>query len=106
MTSDAGADAAHQLLLAHADRALTGPLEDPALLAAVVGIERLVVATGSTDAPTLRAALAGEPVAGTDADELARLVPRASAMWPQACCDVPLDRLRTPASSTRTRAAT
>src|SRR3954469_7054192 len=74
MTSDAGADAAHQLLLAHADRALTGPLEDPALLAAVVGIERLVVATGTTEAPTLRAALEGEPVAGTDPGQLARLV--------------------------------
>lgn len=59
MTDAASADEARQLLLAHADRALTGRVEDPAVLAAVVGIERLVVATGSTDAATLRAAVEG-----------------------------------------------
>ncbi len=66
MTADAGADEAHQLLMTHADRALTGPLEDPAVLAAVVGIERLVVAMGSTDAGTLRAALEGRAAPGSD----------------------------------------
>lgn len=57
--TDAGADEARQLLLANADRTVTGPLEDPAVFAAVVGVERLVVATGSTDPEVLRAALQG-----------------------------------------------
>lgn len=57
--TDAAADEARQLLLANADRRLTGPLEDPAVFAAVVGVERLVVATGSTDPELLRAALEG-----------------------------------------------
>ncbi len=56
-THAAYADAARALLLEHADRALTGPVEDPAVVAAVVGVERLVVATGSTDPDTLRAAV-------------------------------------------------
>ncbi|KRE54522.1 hypothetical protein ASG70_10090 [Phycicoccus sp. Soil748] len=59
MTDDVQAREARELLLAHADRTLTGRVEDPAVLAAVVGIERLVVATGSTDAATLRAAVEG-----------------------------------------------
>ena len=59
MTDDATPDEARRLLLEHADRSLTGRVEDPAALAAVVGIERLVVATGSTDPSTLRAAVEG-----------------------------------------------
>jgi hypothetical protein len=59
MTDATSADDARHLLLVHTDRALTGGIEDPAVLAAVVGIERLVVATGSTDAATLRAAVEG-----------------------------------------------
>ncbi|WP_343994669.1 hypothetical protein, partial [Terrabacter terrae] len=74
MTDVARPDEAHQLLLAHVDRSLTGRLEDPAVVAAVVGIERLVAATGSTDEAVLRAALAGEPVAGTDPGVVAALV--------------------------------
>ena len=77
MTAPAGADEVHQLLLEHADRALTGPLEDPALLAAVVGIERIVVATGSTDAQTLRAALTGQTVPESDGGHVAELVAEA-----------------------------
>jgi hypothetical protein len=77
MTTPARADDVHALLLTHADRAVTGPLEDPAVLAAVVGIERLVVATGSTDTRTLRAALAGRPVRGSDAGQIAQLVAEA-----------------------------
>jgi hypothetical protein len=57
--TDPTADEARQLLLANADRAVTGRLDDPALFAAVVGVERLVVATGTTDAQVLRAALEG-----------------------------------------------
>jgi len=79
MTDVAGPDEAHELLLAQVDRALTGRLEDPAVVAAVVGIERLVVATGSTDAAVLRAALAGEPVAGTDPGVVAALVAEGAA---------------------------
>ena len=77
MTTPARADDVHALLLTHADRAVTGPLEDPAVLAAVVGIERLVVATGSTDSRTLRAALAARPVRGSDAGQIAQLVAEA-----------------------------
>jgi hypothetical protein len=50
---------ARQLLLDHVDRATTGPLDDPAVVAAVVGVERLVVATRSTEASVLRLALEG-----------------------------------------------
>ncbi len=57
MTVSPFADDARELLLARADRALTGVLEDPAEVAAVVGVERLVVATGSTDEGVLRAAV-------------------------------------------------
>lgn len=57
--TDPAADEARQLLLANTDRAVTGRLDDPALFAAVVGVERLVVATGSTDAEVLRAAFEG-----------------------------------------------
>jgi hypothetical protein len=59
MTAADPSDEARQLLLTHADRTLTGRVADPAALAAVVGIERLVVATGSTDPETLRAAVEG-----------------------------------------------
>lgn len=79
MTSVDGPDDAHRLLLDHADRAVTGRLEDPAVVAAVVGIERLVVATGSTDESVLRAALEGQPVAGADADVVAALVAEGEA---------------------------
>ena len=71
------ADTVNELLLGHADRATTGPLDDPAVVAAVVGVERLVVATGSTNAQVLRDALAGRPVAGADAGHLADLVAEA-----------------------------
>lgn len=57
MTPSHHVDEARLLLAEHADRTLTGSVEDPALLAAVVGVERLVVATGSTDPAVLRAAL-------------------------------------------------
>ncbi|MGO4597391.1 hypothetical protein [Terrabacter sp. 2RAF25] len=60
MTGPGPTDEARQLLLDHVDRTLTGPLEDPAVLAAVVGVERLVVATRSTDADVLRLALDGK----------------------------------------------
>lgn len=59
MVNDPATDEARTLLLAHADRALTGPIEDPAVLAAVVGIERLVVATDTTTPALLRAAVEG-----------------------------------------------
>ena len=77
MTTPDSADAVTELLLAHVDRATTGPLDDPAVVAAVVGVERLVVATGSTDAHVLRDALAGRPVAGADAGRVADLVAEA-----------------------------
>jgi len=77
MTTPAGADDVTGLLLTHADRAVTGPLEDPAVVAAVVGIERLVVATGSTDPRTLRAAVTGQVVLGSDAGRIAELVAEA-----------------------------
>lgn len=77
MTTPDSADAVTELLLAHVDRATTGPLDDPAVVAAVVGVERLVVATGSTDAHVLRDALAGRPVAGADAGHVADLVAEA-----------------------------
>ena len=57
--TDPAADEARQLLPANTDRAVTGRLDDPALFAAVVGVERLVVATGATDAEVLRAAFEG-----------------------------------------------
>jgi hypothetical protein len=74
MTDAARATEARQLLLAHTDRAASGSLEDPAVVAAVVGVERLVVATGSTDEQTLRDALEGRPVPGSDAGAVATLV--------------------------------
>lgn len=81
MTGPDPADEARQLLLDHVDRALTGPLEDPAVVAAVVGVERLVVATATTDAQVLRLALTGrltEPTAhGVDRDRVAQLVTEA-----------------------------
>ena len=77
MTTPDSADAVTEFLLAHVDRATTGPLDDPAVVAAVVGVERLVVATGSTDAHVLRDALAGRPVAGADAGHVADLVAEA-----------------------------
>jgi len=65
-TSAALADRARGLLLEHVDRTVTGLLDDPAVVAAVVGVERLVVATGSTDPATLRGAL--DPAGHPDAD--------------------------------------
>ena len=67
------ADEARQLLLANADRTVSGRLDDPAVFAAVVGVERLVVATGSTDPEVLRAALEGNlprPASGALEPEL------------------------------------
>jgi len=78
VTQHVDGDHAHRLLLDHADRMVTGPLEDPAVLAAVVGIERLVVATGSTDVRVLHAALAGRPVPGADHERVAALVAEAT----------------------------
>ncbi|WP_207556085.1 hypothetical protein [Intrasporangium flavum] len=77
MTDAERATEARQLLLAQTDRAASGSLEDPALVAAVVGVERLVVATGSTDEQTLRDALEGRPVPGSDAEAVATLVAEA-----------------------------
>jgi hypothetical protein len=77
VTQHVDGDPAHRILLEHTDRKLTGPLEDPAVLAAVVGVERLVVATGSTDERVLRAALAGEAVTDADPDRVAALVAEA-----------------------------
>ncbi len=57
MTPSPFADEARELLLAHVDRTLSGVLEDPAEVAAVVGVERLVVVTGSTDPDVLRGAV-------------------------------------------------
>ena len=76
MTTSPHVDEARLLLAEHADRALTGSVEDPALLAAVVGVERLVVATGSTDAEVLRAALQG---AGDVDDAVAEVAAEAIA---------------------------
>jgi hypothetical protein len=72
--TDPTADEARQLLLANTDRAVTGRLDDPALFAAVVGVERLVVATGSTDAEVLRAALEGRLQQGGNGADVAALV--------------------------------
>ena len=72
--TDAAADEARQLLLSHTDRAVTGRLDDPALFAAVVGVERLVVATGSTDAEVLQAALEGRLQEHRDGSDVAALV--------------------------------
>jgi hypothetical protein len=78
MTGPEPAAEARQLLLDHVDRALTGPLEDPAVLAAVVGVERLVVATGTTDEQVLRLALTGRLTSreapGADLGRVAELV--------------------------------
>lgn len=74
MTPPDSADDVHELLLAQADRATTGPLTDPAVVAAVVAVERLVVATGSTDPGVLRDALLGGSVPGSDAAHVAELV--------------------------------
>ena len=78
MTQHVDGDHAHRILLDHADRKVTGPLEDPAVLAAVVGIERLVVATGSTDVRVLYAALAGRRVPDSDPERVAALVAEAT----------------------------
>ena len=72
--ADPTADEARQLLLAHTDRAVTGRLDDPALFAAVVGVERLVVATGSTDAEVLRSALEGRLPEDHNGSNVAALV--------------------------------
>jgi len=76
MTTSPHVDEARLLLAEHADRTLTGSVEDPALLAAVAGVERLVVATGSTDAEVLRAALEG---AGDVDDAVAEVAAEAIA---------------------------
>ena len=78
MTQHVDGDHAHRILLDLADRKVTGPLEDPAVLAAVVGIERLVVATGSTDVRVLYAALAGRRVPDADPERVAALVAEAT----------------------------
>jgi hypothetical protein len=78
VTQHVDGDHAHRILLDHADRKVTGPLEDPAVLAAVVGIERLVVATGSTDVRVLYAALAGRRVPDSDPERVAALVAEAT----------------------------
>ena len=78
MTQHVDGDHAHRILLDHADRKVTGPLKDPAVLAAVVGIERLVVATGSTDVRVLYAALAGRRVPDSDPERVAALVAEAT----------------------------
>lgn len=51
------AERARALLAAHAGRQVMGDLPDAATVAAVVGIERLAVALGTTDASRLRAVL-------------------------------------------------
>ena len=53
------ADEARRLLVEHVDRTLVGPVEDPAVVAAVAGVERLVVAAGTTDAQALRGIVLG-----------------------------------------------
>ena len=68
------ADEARQLLLANADRTVSGRLDDPAVFAAVVGVERLVVATGSTDPGVLRAALEGNLPGHPHGSDVANLV--------------------------------
>lgn len=68
------ADEARQLLLANADRTVSGRLDDPAVFAAVVGVERLVVATGSTDPEVLRAALEGNLPEHAHGSDVASLV--------------------------------
>jgi len=78
VTQHVDGDHAHRILLDLADRKVTGPLEDPAVLAAVVGIERLVVATGSTDVRVLYAALAGRRVPDSDPERVAALVAEAT----------------------------
>jgi hypothetical protein len=55
-----GRDEARQLLLDHADRAVTGSIADPAVLAAVAAVERFSVVLGSVDPVVLRAALQGQ----------------------------------------------
>ncbi|GGM87521.1 hypothetical protein GCM10009721_10540 [Terrabacter tumescens] len=74
MTPPEHTDDVHELLLAQTDRATTGALTDPAVVAAVVAVERLVVATGSTDAHVLRDALLGRPVPGSDEAQVAELL--------------------------------
>jgi len=78
VTQHVDGDHAHRILLDLADRKVTGPLEDPAVLAAVVGIERLVVATGSADVRVLYAALAGRRVPDADPERVAALVAEAT----------------------------
>src|SRR6478736_134439 len=78
VTQHVDGDHAHRILLDHADRKVTGPLEDPAVLAAVVGIERLVVATRSADVRVLYAALAGRRVPDADPERVAALVAEAT----------------------------
>lgn len=64
------AEQARRLMVEHADRTLAGPVRDPAVVAAVVGVERLVVATGSTDVDTLRRVLDASADPGPEVGEL------------------------------------
>ena len=64
------ADEARRLLLEHADRTRTGVLEDPAVLAAVVGVERIAVAGGSSEPDAIRAALEGRGDADPALDDV------------------------------------
>jgi hypothetical protein len=85
---------ARQLLVDHTDRALTGVVEDPAVVAAVVGVERVTVAVGSADPATVRAAILGpdrydpsglvEVVAEAQAQVVAGLERRAGGEAPDA----------------------
>lgn len=70
-------DEVDRLLHEHAGRQRRGILDDPSVVAAVVGIERLVVACASTEADALRDALAGRAVPGADRRHVAQLVAEA-----------------------------
>ncbi len=63
------------LLRTHADRAEAGVLTDPAALAAVVGVERLAIGAGTTDAAVLRGLLVDVPpgLAGLVAEVVGRV---------------------------------
>lgn len=61
-----GHDDVTALLLAHCDRVADGRIEDPAVLAAVVGVERVACAANTTDADALRRLIADREAAGPD----------------------------------------
>ena len=85
---------------------MTGPLEDPAVVAAVVGIERLVVATGRPTpgpcAPPSRAGRCREPTPARSPTSSRRH----AVTSPPASSDVTPVRPSMPGSSTRPPAAT